>query len=317
MMYYYYRYIKAPQYFKNDKGITNFAEYLLSILTTKSTKKIGKAQKRIAILTKKKDSLKDDLEEIKNHTLHPAEYHKVKHNYKSWKNSYYTLITTEGGLNLATIHYVMDEENVSIVWIAGKGGIALVITLAGVLGVELALSSFFPHKGENRKNLLGIVGVIIFIIVEVAIFYLGTTRGELLEGGMGSASKALLIIAMVTPLIAGIVGYLKSSIINKYKTTKTNKKIKKKIDKINIQLKEEKKSISAFIKEIRTKYWTLLKIFQSHKENYNKQKSITETSDFCSTFYNFELEAEKRLQDELNVKSYLRSYSEITENVYN
>jgi len=279
-------------------GLSLFGEYCMQLLVHVLNNGFERINNMISKLTNSFIQLRDKQIELEKHEiLNDNDYPKLNSRYKISIFLLILLILSEGFLNyLTTLIVIPIEEDTSlflqIVFNFARIAVALVATIGGVIAVDFVLEQILPHNkidtyfvNENmtkipQKKIFSIghlmVGLLLLISIEFAIYHFGLKRAKDFEGGAtgNDSAQALIALSLIIPIIAGVVWWdiqqYRHALINRKKLENLKIKIKKIIE-ANNQMTIRKDTF--FIDECNAFYTTYTR-FKIDKEFYNYKKAL-------------------------------------------
>ncbi|MFI5251134.1 MAG: hypothetical protein ACHQQQ_01775 [Bacteroidota bacterium] len=306
MFRYLYFFIRFRQYFKNDKGLSEFADRCLNWLIEKSAIKAG-------IYIEKNEELKDEKKNLilrsedinKKAMLENDDFFTVRKKYRTQTFIIGVIIIAEMFLNyISTLIFINGED---LIFTFIRWGIAIVLTGGGIIVSEKLIESVLPITKKEKKDIPNrstpviILWSILLIGVEIAIMGVSETRATDIEGGHtgGVLYYGFIILSMVLPLIAGAARWDIMHYLDAYKNTLLHRKIQERLHKIETILRRNEEHKLQYFKIQSVVFWDIFSEFKTFKENYDKKKGL-KTEDLSSHFAcnndTFQLEADKRYE---------------------
>lgn len=294
-MFYIFKFFwKKGKLLRLPNGLSLFGEYCMQLLVHVLNRGFESINNRIAKLTNTLVHFRDKQIELEKHEiLNDNDYPKLNSRYNIFIFLLALLILSECFLNyLTTLIVIPVEEDTSsflkIVFNVARAAVALVATIGGIVAVDFVLEQVLPHRKietytinksgtprENKRTFsLGhlIVGLLLLVGIEFAIYHFGLKRAKDFEGQVGDSTEALIILSMIIPIIAGVIWWdmqqYRHALTNRKKLEKIKLKIKKIIEGKN-QMNVKKDTF--FIDECNAFYTTYTR-FKIDKEYYNHKK---------------------------------------------
>lgn len=306
MIRYYYFRTRFNKWFQNPNGIKGFAEQSLSWFIKTVVEKSRTIRGKIEMLKDEKSKCRVHLEEIERLPLLDGdEYFSIRKKIRFLQLMIPTIIFIEIFLNYISTLVFMTGEGLLFTLI--RWGIALVLTITGVLATDALLESILPNKQKNRikskkdisvdnlpfeennktRNKIKIITYsIILLMIEFAIIGVAEKRASDIEGGNsgGILYYGFILLSMALPILAGSLRWEMFRNLDVYKNTlkyfKTNQALQK-IDQSIIDLKTKEEFL---FKTKVMKEWQILSEFRTYKEVYNLKQSPTIIEDLSNHF---------------------------------
>jgi hypothetical protein len=308
MLRYYYFRARFNKWFQNKNGIKGFAEQSLAWFIKNATKSSQAISSKINMLKDRKSKLITRLEELATLPLLDGdEFFSVRKKIRFQQFIIPTIIVIEIFLNyISTLVFITGD---GILFTIIRWGIALILTLAGVLITDKLLETILPNKPKNRlkskhtkpdvqilddksnrnKTTIKIVFLsILLIMTEITIIGVSEARARDIEGGNtgGILYYGFILLSMALPLIAGFLRWDMFLDYDVYKNTleyNSTKEAIRRTDQLTIALKAKEEY---FLKSGVMREWQILSEFKNYKEVYNQRLSPPIEEDiydhFCS-----------------------------------
>lgn len=326
--YFYYRYIRYGQEFKNPKGISIFAGYCMDSLTDRTIRKGLKIKENIGLLEKKKGDLTHRRDEITKFTiLENDEYYSLRRRIRTGFILLFVLVLAEFGLNYFTTFIILGPELKGLTWSLIRLALALSVTVMAIISSERFLEEILPKKkyaAAPKQSATGNISIPVMILwflclafVEWAIYNFGLLRAHDFESGSigPELTRAMIILSMIIPVVAGGVGWDIMNYYDAYKNRRLYDNIIQKLNKIGMRanlLKERKNNY--FQKEC-TDYWHTFNVLKTYKENYNIKRKISEgdlaENHFAKDFDKFKKQALNRYNDHIEKQDAITKLDEL------
>lgn len=296
-MFYIFKFFwKKRKLLKLPNGLSLFGEYCMQLLVHVLNRGFESIQNKISKLTNTLVHYRDKQIELEKHEiLNDNDYPKLNSRYKIFLFLLILLVLSECFLNyLTTLIVIPIEDDTSmflkIVFNIARASVALVATIGGVVAVDFLLEQILPHREietytinqqENKKEIkrkfsLGhlLVGLLLLIGIEFAIYHFGLKRAKDFEGQVGDSTEALIILSMIIPIIAGVIWWDMQQFRHALLNRKNLEQLKLKIKNI-IEVKNQMilKKDTFFIDECNAFYTTYTR-FKIDKEYYNYKNQI-------------------------------------------
>jgi hypothetical protein len=294
--YWFWRYWKYPQLFKNKNGISQFGEICLNSFSDKMSKLGKKIRENIEGLTAKRSNLRREEDELlKSAIVEHDEFHTIKRRVTTQSFLVIILVLAEFGLNYFTTFIIFGYDKTGIVWVGIRLAIALAVTVMAIVSTERFLEEVLPKETryktekpiENKNFLVLSLWLFCLIAIEIAIYFFGLLRAHDFEGG-GVGNEvvvAMIILSMIIPIVAGGVMWDVNRFLGAYKTKIRYDKIQKLKDSINTTLNLLRAKENTEFQRQAIGYWNTFNIFKVHKENYNVKNSIDEDITLHDNYY--------------------------------
>lgn len=308
MLRYYYFRMRFHKWFQNPNGIKGFAEQSLSWFIKNAVDKSRAMRGKIEMLKDQKSKCRIDLEEIEQHPLLDGdEYFSIRKKIRFFKLMIPTIIIIEVFLNYISTLIFVNGEGPLFTFL--RWGIALVLTIAGVLATDALLEAILPNKQKSRikaknsdssenlsneennkkRNKIKVIGYsIILIMIEIAIIGVAEQRARDIEGGNsgGLLYFGFILLSMSLPLLAGALRWEMFRNLDAYLNTLKYNKFNKEIQRIDQSIIDLKMKGEFLFKTKVMREWQILSEFRTYKEVYNLKQSPPIFEDLSNHFCN-------------------------------
>lgn len=295
MLRYYYFRVRFNKWFQNQNGIKGFAEQSLSWFIKNAVNKSQAIRSKMEMLKDKKSKLNIRLEELATLPLLDGdEFFSVRKKIRFQQLMIPTIILIEIFLNYISTLVFINGDGALFTII--RWGIALILTLAGVLITDKLLETILPNKPKNRfksnkkksdtqsleekdsknKSTFKIVLLsVLLIMTEIAIIGVSEARARDIEGGNtgGVLYYGFILLSMALPLIAGFLRWDMFLDYDVYKNTLEYNSTKNSLQKIDLSIIGLKGKEEFFFKSGVMHEWQILSEFRNYKEVYNQKQS--------------------------------------------
>jgi hypothetical protein len=307
----YYRYLKFPSEFKNQKGITAIGNAYHNSLIIRAVRNGRYVRNRIVRANEYQKTNEDEILKLERFPmLENDKFHSTKRNMRWQFALFSTLLTSEIGLNIFTARIIVPAYDLrGPLWDLIRLAIAIAVTVTATWACDKFLQVVLDKSdeesiGRNRITKL-IIYLMIFGFAEVVIAYFGLVRAKDLEGNNQDVTTAMTILAMIVPLVAGAIWWNINDLYDEYKNRLNyDQRLNRRMQLISAIKALQEWEIVTF-KEQSNAYWHTFLMVRTYKENFNFRKNITEqiTDDHLKDFDHFSHSAFLRYNDRISAKA--------------
>ena len=285
---------------RDENGKSIYAGYCMNSVEGKTGKKGSKIRESIKALNEKKRNLKNNLLEVLKHPiLENDQYYSLRKKIRMQQFLFWILVFAEFGLNYFTTLIFLNAKGLMFFII--RIVIALTVTTFAIISTEKFLEEAIPKRKDHKRSIpTMLLWFILLVGVEVAIYYFGLVRGQDFESGAvgNDIAKALVLISMLIPIVAGGVRWDLLNYMDVYKNRRTHDKLTKRINSIDTRLEILRERENTHFQQECGDYWHTLNVFCTHKNSYNLKNNIDreslENHKFAKDIDKWKEEAEKR-----------------------
>lgn len=305
---------------KDLNGKSIYADYCINKVENRAGSSGAKIRKKITKLIEKRNRYEGQLEQVEKHTiLENDKYHSLRKKIRLQQFLFWILVIAEFGLNYFTTLIFLNSPGALFLII--RIAIAVAATAVGIITTEKLLEELLPKKRykeiedadepKKRSILTLLMWLLLLIGFEVSIYYFGLIRGHDFESGSvgGDISKALVLISMLIPLVAGGIYWDILNYTDVYRNRRKFDKLNFRINRINKKQAILVEKENTCFQRISNYYWDCLCFFNNHKNLYNRRKKIEfedlENHRFASDIDSFKIEAQKRYLAKLKQGNFL------------
>ena len=260
---------------QDAKGKSVYAGYCMDAIESRTTKKGSKIKETLKGLLEKKKNCVNQRNEVQNYPiLENDEYYSLRKKIRMQQSLFWVLVLAEFGLNYFTTLIFLNSKGLMFFII--RIVIALTVTTFAIISTEKFLEEAIPKPNKNRSIPTMLLWLFLLIGVEIAIYYFGLVRGQDFESGTvgNDIAKALVLISMLIPIVAGGVRWDLLNHFDKYQNRRTNDKLTKKINRIDTKLEILHERENTYFQKECSDYWHTLNVFCTHKNSYNSSNNI-------------------------------------------
>ncbi len=278
----YYRYLRFPAEFKNQRGISAIGNIYHNSLIIRAVKN-GEHVRRSLIKTNERQKIND--EEItkleQSPMLENDKFHSFERNIRWQSFLFYTLLLSEIGLNIFTARIIIPAYDLrGLIWDLIRLAIAIAVTVTATWAcdkfLEIILNGKIDNNTTHNKVIKILIYLMIFIFAEVVIAYFGLVRAKDLEGSNANVTTAMTILAMIVPVVAGAIWWNLNDRYNEYRNRKNyDLRLGDRAYFIS-RIEDLKESERIQFKELSNRYWYTFLSVRTYKENFNIRNNIDE-----------------------------------------
>lgn len=303
-------------------GKSIYAGYCMDTVESRTGKKGSKIREYIKALNEKKKNYKNKLAEVLKHPILENDlYYGLRKKIKMQQFLFWILVFAEFGLNYFTTLIFLNSKGLMFFII--RIVIALTVTTFAIISTEKFLEEAIPKREAHKRSIpTMLLWFILLVGVEIAIYYFGLVRGQDFESGTvgNDIAKALVLISMLIPIVAGGVRWDLLNYMDVYKNRGEHDTLVQKINAIDTKLEILQERENTYFQKECGSYWHTLSVFCTHKNSYNTKKGLEHRTlddhKFAKDIDKWKEEAEKRYRAKIKKSDFDRVSSKLdnTEN---